>query len=80
MTLQVPGQRPALVPTDVVADLAELRRFRHFFRSAYVLDLDPARVREHAVRVVRVHGPLRDAITAFREHVQGVIDALVAGV
>jgi hypothetical protein len=42
----VPGVRPAILPPAVVGDLHELRRFRHFFRNAYGLDLNPARVRE----------------------------------
>lgn len=76
MTVEVPGLRPAPVPDAIVADLQELRRFRHFFRNAYVLDLDPARVREHAQRVARIHRPLRDSLTRFRDYLDELIGGL----
>ena len=58
MRIAVPGLRDPVVPAHRVADLHELRRFRHFFRNAYVLDLDVARVREHAQRLVDVHSDI----------------------
>ena len=47
MSTEIPSVRPAVLPGGAGAELHELRKFRHFFRSAYVLELDPARTRAH---------------------------------
>ncbi|MBM3494915.1 MAG: hypothetical protein FJX72_11450 [Armatimonadetes bacterium] len=44
MSLEVPGVRPALYNSDVLARLSELRGFRHAFRHAYDMVVDPARI------------------------------------
>jgi len=44
MTLGIDGIRPALLSPTVYDALDELRRFRHLFRSAYRLHLDPERL------------------------------------
>lgn len=44
MTLGLKGIRPAFLPLDAVRDVRELKGFRHLFRHAYDLDLDPIRV------------------------------------
>lgn len=44
MTLDLKGIRPAFLPLDAVRDVRELKGFRHLFRHAYDLDLDPIRV------------------------------------
>ena len=44
VTLDLKGIRPAFLPADVVRDVRELKGFRHLFRHAYDLDLDPVRV------------------------------------
>ena len=76
MTVEIPGLRPARVPEAFVAALLKLRRFRHFFRNAYVLDLDPLRVREHARRLAQVHRPLRDSLMRFQTHLDDLIGGL----
>lgn len=76
MQVEVPGLRPAVVPSAVVGELHELRKFRHFFRNAYVLDFDPALVRSHAERLVRIHGPLASTLAGFEAHLQHTIRAL----
>lgn len=60
------GERPPTRGVGPVPDLHELRKFRHFFRDAYVLELDPLRVREHAERLLRVHPAVRTTLTGFR--------------
>jgi hypothetical protein len=35
MATDVPGLRPALLPGELMPELHELRKFRHFFRNAY---------------------------------------------
>jgi hypothetical protein len=44
VTLNLKGIRPAFLPGDAVRDVRELKGFRHLFRHAYDLDLDPVRV------------------------------------
>lgn len=44
MTLGIEGIRPALISPAAYDALDELRRFRHLFRSAYRLHLDPERL------------------------------------
>jgi len=47
--LELRGIRPAFVPRDAGRAVRELKGFRHIFRHAYDVDLDPARV-EHAAQ------------------------------
>ena len=44
MTLDIEGVRPYLIGSAALDSLDELRRFRHLFRSAYRLHLDPERL------------------------------------
>lgn len=44
MTLDIEGIRPHLISSTAFDSLDELRRFRHLFRSAYRLRLDPERL------------------------------------
>jgi hypothetical protein len=44
MTQDIDGIRPKLFNSQVYDCLDELRRFRHVFRSAYSIELDPARI------------------------------------
>lgn len=44
VTLDLKGIRPAFLPADAVRDVRELKGFRHLFRHAYDLDLDPTRI------------------------------------
>lgn len=44
MTLDIEGVRPHVVSAEAFDSLDELRRFRHVFRSAYRLHLDPERL------------------------------------
>ncbi len=45
MKLEVPGMRPRVIGDEAYDCLDELRRFRHLFRGAYRLHLDPDRLR-----------------------------------
>jgi len=44
VNLELKGIRPAFLPADAVREVRELKGFRHLFRHAYDLDLDPVRV------------------------------------
>jgi hypothetical protein len=56
VTLDLKGIRPAFLPAEAIRDVRELKGFRHLFRHAYDLDLDPVRVTaaaDNAARCVR---------------------------
>ena len=61
--MAVPGLRPSLFPAQVEGDWDELRRFRHFLRHAYPLELDPKRLSHNverlALAVAETDAPLR---------------------
>jgi hypothetical protein len=78
MGLELPGLRPRVLEPELVADLDELRKFRHFFRNAYVLELDAERTLGHASRVLKVKGPVHEGIARLLGHVDDVIAALAA--
>jgi hypothetical protein len=44
MTLNIEGIRPKLWQEETYKSLDELRRFRHIFRHAYTIELDPQRM------------------------------------
>ncbi|MEQ1912487.1 MAG: hypothetical protein ABMA15_26950 [Vicinamibacterales bacterium] len=46
MSLQIEGVRPAVLSAQTVTNLRHLLSFRHFFRHAYSVDLDPLRLEE----------------------------------
>jgi hypothetical protein len=76
MQIEVPGLRPRVLAATVIDDLHELRKFRHFFRNAYVLEFDPALVRGHAERLDRIHARVADTLAGFRTHVDRVVQGL----
>jgi hypothetical protein len=47
MTLHIPGVRPPLLSTQTATLLHRLRGFRHFFRHAYDVPLDPSEVQQN---------------------------------
>jgi hypothetical protein len=76
MQVEVRGLRPAALPASSVRELRELRRFRHFFRNAYVLDFDPERLGVGAADLRRVHQPVTQQLEALLAHIQAVLDRL----
>ncbi len=79
LRVEVPGVRPAVVPSEAVSDLTELRKFRHFFRNAYLVDFDPARIEAVVARVLHCHAPVRRGLDDLLEHTRAVAKAMVAG-
>jgi len=68
MTLDIEGIRPRLISPAAFDSLDELRRFRHLFRSAYRLRLDPERlalVRRKARALEAIHRADMDRFLAF---------------
>lgn len=60
MTMEVPDIRPAIVSTTALPALRDLLAFRHFFRHAYSVPLDPARLTALRRRVAEVR-PMLEA-------------------
>lgn len=77
MRIPLPSIRPAVLDPRVVDDLDELRKFRHFFRNAYVLELDPALTMNHGTRLVRAHVQVALGINGLFRHVEAVRSALI---
>lgn len=44
MNLEIHGVRPRFVPDELLSSVRELKGFRHVFRHAYDLELDPGRL------------------------------------
>jgi hypothetical protein len=76
MRVEIPGLRPCVVPGATITELHELRKFRHFFRNAYVLNLDPAQVRERAEALLRISQPVVDGLGGLRAHIAAAIAEL----
>lgn len=52
--MEVPGVRPAVIGAATLAGLRDLLAFRHFFRHAYSVALDAARLAVLRQRVIEV--------------------------
>jgi hypothetical protein len=67
--LAVAGLRPALFPKEAERDWDELRRFRHFLRHPYPLELQPSRLTENVAclerAVSQTDAPLRAVFGAL---------------
>jgi ribonuclease HepT-like protein len=63
------GLRPAVIPADAEVDWDELRRFRHFLRHAYTVDLDVEKLSRNVERLAR-------AEAATDVHIRALLDAL----
>jgi hypothetical protein len=65
MKLDIPGVRPALLSRETYLLLDELRRFRHFFRHAYGVDLDPDKVEGVAKKAVELKDKFEQDLGSF---------------
>jgi hypothetical protein len=61
----VPGVRPPIVSPELTHDLVELLTFRHFFRHAYGIVLEPARIGSLLQVVLRAEPLVAAAFDAF---------------
>jgi len=76
MATEVPGVRIALLFPEACRTLDQVRRFRHFFRNAYVLDFDGDRVQDEARRVVALHDPIFAQIQRLQADLARLLDEL----
>lgn len=67
MATELPAVRGAVLNADDEAALAEVLKFRHFFRHAYAVPLDPAKVLVEAQRVERLATSVGATLTAFEQ-------------
>ena len=70
VTLDLKGIRPAFLPGEAVRDVRELKGFRHLFRHAYDLDLEPARVTAAAENAARCTAAFDGWCRSFLEAVR----------
>jgi hypothetical protein len=68
-----------VIPEVSLQALHELRRFRHFFRNAYVLDLDPLQVRQRAADLLHADPPLAAAMSGLLAHIAATLSELTGG-
>jgi len=72
MKIEIAGLRPGIMPIDVWGDMQELRRFRHFFRNAYVLDLDSRRGQGADPELLRAHPLVETGLRQLDTHIDAV--------
>lgn len=65
MRLDLTPLRPAVIGDEAYEKLDELRRFRHFFRTAYGVPLDAERFSIAQRKALELRKPLNDEIAAF---------------
>lgn len=78
-TLELQGARPALLPRELLPDLLDLLGFRHFLRHAYVVELDPERLRVVVVRFERTAPRVVESLVRFAGWLRTLVDASVSG-
>ena len=61
----IPDVRPPVLSVPTAETLHELLRFRHFFRNAYGVELDAARLRELADLVPQAYRGLQADVERF---------------
>ena len=63
--VEVPGARPPILSRSLHPELVALLSFRHFFRHAYGLSFDSARLRAEAERLLRIEGAVSTDLDRF---------------
>ena len=72
MTLNVEGIRPRLLSDDVYRCLDELRRFRHVFRNAYTIELDPQRIENVIAQAQQLERLYKSDLENFKAYLDTV--------
>lgn len=70
LSLDLPGLRPAFFPQGGLADLREIKRFRHMIRHAYDLELRADRLQELVAIVERVEAAVPGWCASFSSAVR----------
>lgn len=72
MRLDLSPIRPAVIDGAAYDSLDELRRFRHVFRHAYDVDLDPQRLELVLTKALELKEVCRSQFEAFLDFLQGL--------
>lgn len=75
MTLDLSPLRPAVIDDEAAACLAELRRFRHLFRAAYGIELDPQRLELILAKSVQLRKILPPQIESFLSFLKELLES-----
>jgi len=67
MTLDIEGMRPRLFSDETYRYIDELRRFRHVFRSAYSITLDPQRMEMILALALDLRSLYQEDLTKFKQ-------------
>jgi len=76
--LDVPGVRPAVLDAALAGPMRELLRFRHFFRHAYAVELDDARLRANAERLAECSADVGAGLAVFEKLLEQMADRILA--
>ena len=74
--LDLPGVRPPVLPAKLVSPLREVLRFRHFFRHAYAVELDGAKLVNVAHHIAVVSPDVDASLADFEAIVRQLASAL----
>lgn len=77
--VDLPGVRPAVLPREMLPSLLAILAFRHFFRHAYAVDLDPVRLRAEVDRLKAIDSAVGEALDHFDAFLGTTIDAVGSG-
>jgi len=75
-TVELPDVRPPVLPRELLPELLELLAFRHFFRHAYSVPIDPDRLAREMERPEAITPQVDEALDAIQEYLGATIDAL----
>ncbi len=72
----IDGLRPAVVDASLQIELGRLRAFRHFYRNAYAVELDPVLLEDNLRRVGALTPDVETSLGSFFEFIEATIAAL----
>lgn len=78
MATELPGLRPAVISDQAEVRLRQVLKFRHFFRHAYAVPYDPAKVLAEVERVCDLHAELGTNLQKLERFIEDSIAALRA--
>jgi hypothetical protein len=78
MTISIPGLRPALLTSEQMEMIDELRAFRHFVRHAYARPIDPDRLLRVQSRVSLALEAVREAHTHFVDELRAILKGIAS--
>ncbi len=73
LAVEVPGVRVRVLDPDALRQMDALRRFRHFLRHAYAVELEPEPLLARAADVAAAGPALERGLDAFEAFLEGVL-------